>query len=162
MFDYHIFESKLSGSQFLRAVFSILFSYLLEAVMMEFIIGSEGGKGAHAYRVSKEDLRRSVNPSFSHQKLVPIHFDIVSQTIHGAFQCQSANQKDEHHEVREEGGEPDNLKKTLKMNLKQQPQVFHLTALRPMTDVHLTHRIYRLSSQFGKSICKIGVGFDFR
>ena len=52
-----------------------------EAVMMELVIAAQGRQGSHADAVSKEDLSCSVDPRLAIIELVPVHMDIVPETI---------------------------------------------------------------------------------
>ena len=81
----------------------------LVAVMMELVVGPEGWEGSHADTVGKEDLSGSVYPSGSLQQLLPLGSDVVFQASHGPLQCEGSTEQDGHHEVGEEGGEPDDL-----------------------------------------------------
>ena len=76
---------------------------------MELVVRPQGRQGPHADTVGKEDLGGAVDPGGSLQQLLPLGSDVVLQAGHGALQCEGPAEEDGHHEVREEGGEPDDL-----------------------------------------------------
>ena len=76
---------------------------------MELVVRTQGRQGPHADTVGKENLGGAVDPGGSLQQLLPLGSDVVLEASHGALQCEGPAEKDGHHEVREEGGEPDDL-----------------------------------------------------
>ena len=80
---------------------------LLEAVVVERVVGSQCWQCPHANAVGEEDLRSTVNPGRTLLQLGPVDVDVMLQTLHGTLQSQSSCQQDEHDEVGEKSSEPD-------------------------------------------------------
>ena len=82
---------------------------LLVAVMVELVVRAQGRQSPHPHAVGEKDLGCSINPSRALQQLLPLRGDVVDQAVNRSFQCESPTEKDDHDEVGEEGGEPDDL-----------------------------------------------------
>ena len=76
---------------------------------MELVVWSQRRKRSHADAVGEEDLRGSVNPRRALFQLRPVNVHVVGKAVDGALQRQGSRQQNEHHKVREESGEPDDL-----------------------------------------------------
>ncbi len=76
---------------------------------MELVVGAQSRQGAHAHAVREEDLRGAIDPGRPLFQLGPVDVDVMLETLHGTLQCQCSGQQNEHDEVWEKSGEPDNL-----------------------------------------------------
>ena len=81
----------------------------LVAIVVELVVGPEGGERAHADGVREEDLRGARDPRLAQEDLVPVDAHVVGEAVPRAGQRERAPQQDEHDEVGEEGREPDDL-----------------------------------------------------
>ena len=61
--------------------------------MVKFVVRAQGRQGAGADAVGEEDLRGTVYPGSWAQQLLPARRHVVQQTLIGAVECHSADQK---------------------------------------------------------------------
>ena len=95
-----------------------------ETVVVKLVVASQSRKRSHPNAVGEEDLSRSIDPGLAVQQLGPVHVHVVPEAVEGSWklslvsserklcwtwQGEGAAKQDEHDEVGEEGGEPDDL-----------------------------------------------------
>ena len=97
-----------------------------ETVVVKLVVASQSRKRSHPNAVGEEDLSRTIDPCLAVQQLGPVHVHVVPEPVEGSWklslvssrrklcwkntwQGEGAAKQDEHDEVGEEGGEPDDL-----------------------------------------------------
>ena len=97
-----------------------------ETVVVKLVVASQSRKRSHPNAVGEEDLSRTINPGLAVQQLGPVHVHVIPEAVErswklslvssrrklcwkNTWQGEGAAKQDEHDEVGEEGGEPDDL-----------------------------------------------------
>ena len=84
----------------------ILTNHHLDAVVVELVVGAEGGQGPRANGVRKEDLGGGVNPALGGVQLGPVGGDVEQQPLARPLQRHGFEQERDDHEVGEQRSEP--------------------------------------------------------
>ena len=84
----------------------ILTNHHLDAVVVELVVGAEGGQRPRADGVREEDLRGGVNPALGGVQLGPVGGDVEQQPLARPLQRHGFEQERDDHEVGEQRSEP--------------------------------------------------------
>ena len=84
----------------------ILTNHHLDAVVVELVVGAEGGERPGADGVREEDLRGGVNPALGGVQLGPVGGDVEQQPLARPLQRHGFEQERDDHEVGEQRSEP--------------------------------------------------------
>ena len=84
----------------------IITNHHLDAVVVELVVGAEGGQGPGADGVREEDLRGGVNPALGGVQLGPVGGDVEQQPLARPLQRHGFEQERDDHEVGEQRSEP--------------------------------------------------------
>ena len=84
----------------------IITNHHLDAVVVELVVGAEGGQGPRADGVREEDLRGGVNPALGGVQLGPVGGDVEQQPLARPLQRHGFEQERDDHEVGEQRSEP--------------------------------------------------------
>ena len=84
----------------------IITNHHLDAVVVELVVGAEGGQGPRANGVRKEDLGGGVNPALGGVQLGPVGGDVEQQPLARPLQRHGFEQERDDHEVGEQRSEP--------------------------------------------------------